>query len=530
MCSSGVVLKLLTLAMVLLNFRLYSFQRKFLATRRRVQFFATIPIPHSADIKFQSSLKHLLTDKQDLLSTAIQRDSKFDLSYVHYLIEMGAVYIRSPSDAKFVRSLTDQQIQPGDNVRYHPSPKRYDMSNIDWGSRIIVSDPNFIVLDKPFGLPVGPTADNLHENVCRGLGDYLNRDNVWNVHRLDVDTSGLLVMGLNSDALGMLSKLFRHRKIAKTYRMIVMSTRTAAVTETETNHPMSLLETNKTLVHIMKPSTFSPRVFVDPARAVEGDFECRSRIIARSPVASKSKRAWRQWLISQRVNGLEDASLRWFEAGFTEWLDSAPGDEDAEVSFCEVDLDLHTGRTHQCRAQMNALGRGLHIAGDGLYRGGPVPVPSPGQKKAKIDTWVDDASADVDDVVLDDEGGDDVSTSRYLALQASKIEFLNYFSDNDSRALMAKLEKQIMPYMPVGHVFQPSKSLIRKTRAGIMAKISTKWEQYLVHKRSVEERRLVLSSDSEVKELQEDVLRFVVSAEIPKTWWQPLSSYLNRQK
>jgi hypothetical protein len=49
---------------------------------------------------------------------------------------------------------------------------------------------------------------------------------------------------------------------------------------------------------------------------------------------------------------------------------SGPQLRDSEsdvVSFCEVELQLLTGRTHQLRAQMQALGGGVQIAGDRIY-------------------------------------------------------------------------------------------------------------------------------------------------------------------
>lgn len=531
------LLKSLILVMAILATRFHHHQFKVLIRQRRFFHHLLAPTEIQNSEKRSEFLKHIQATKEESLSNAIQRDSKLSLEFVNYLIAMGAVYVQSTNDIKFIRYMNDKLIQPGDNIRYHPSPKRYNTSAVDWASRIIVKDPNFIVIDKPFGIPVSGTVDNYHENVCRGLGNYLRRNDIFNVHRLDVDTSGLLVLGFGSEAVGLINELFRHRKIAKTYRMMV--TTTTEVGQERGHNSMAFIEANKTLVHFMKPSTYAPRIFVNPSEATTGDFECRSRIISRSPVVSKSKQDWRSWLTRFNNTKVNDKSKQWFQAGFTHWLDNAAGSEDTIVSFCEVDLDLQTGRTHQCRGQINALGNGLHIAGDGMYCGGPVySVTSPTKKRTKKDdssknTENNNNIQNIDEEIEDDDSENDSDdsidpTSRYLALQASKIEFLNYFSDDDSRKFIADVERQVMPYKPAGHVFEPSKSVIRKARGMMLSKVNTKWEKYIQHKQSLAEGQDL--STAEVAEIHDSVLKFVVNAEIPSTWWQQLSGYLHQHK
>ena len=41
----------------------------------------------------------------------------------------------------------------------------------------------------------------------------------------------------------------------------------------------------------------------------------------------------------------------------------------ANISFWEIDLQLITGRTHQCRGQLHNHEMDMHIAGDNLYGG-----------------------------------------------------------------------------------------------------------------------------------------------------------------
>ena len=78
-----------------------------------------------------------------------------------------------------------------------------------------------VAVDKPAGLPVIP-APTVEENLC--LRDRLAAQigtRAWVVHRLDRDTSGVIVFARTADAHRALSMAFEHRQVQKTYLAFV---------------------------------------------------------------------------------------------------------------------------------------------------------------------------------------------------------------------------------------------------------------------------------------------------------------------
>ena len=86
---------------------------------------------------------------------------------------------------------------------------------------IIENNQNFVVLNKPPGIPVqGGTKS------YKNLVDILSNSKIFNeikpyiVHRLDKETSGILLIAKNRKYAQLITSLFRIRKIHKTYLTI----------------------------------------------------------------------------------------------------------------------------------------------------------------------------------------------------------------------------------------------------------------------------------------------------------------------
>jgi 23S rRNA pseudouridine1911/1915/1917 synthase len=83
-------------------------------------------------------------------------------------------------------------------------------------------DPCLLVLDKPAGLPIHPTARYHHNTLVKLLerrhGAALRADPA---HRLDRETSGLLVCGRGAEASRALMRAFQSGKVHKEYLAVV---------------------------------------------------------------------------------------------------------------------------------------------------------------------------------------------------------------------------------------------------------------------------------------------------------------------
>jgi 23S rRNA pseudouridine1911/1915/1917 synthase len=87
---------------------------------------------------------------------------------------------------------------------------------------VLYQDDHLMAIDKPAGLPVHATA-RFHKNTLT----YLLRETFAEgsvptlAHRLDRETSGLLILGRSTRATTNLKESFRHRRVSKRYLAIV---------------------------------------------------------------------------------------------------------------------------------------------------------------------------------------------------------------------------------------------------------------------------------------------------------------------
>jgi 23S rRNA pseudouridine1911/1915/1917 synthase len=90
---------------------------------------------------------------------------------------------------------------------------------------VAYEDEWFLAVDKPPGLPVHPTARYLH-NTLTGLLDerYGPGRRPVLVHRLDSETSGLVLCARTPEAERAAKRLFADREVAKTYLALVRGT------------------------------------------------------------------------------------------------------------------------------------------------------------------------------------------------------------------------------------------------------------------------------------------------------------------
>jgi len=86
--------------------------------------------------------------------------------------------------------------------------------------RVVYQDDDMVVVDKPAGLVTAPTPEsdrnNLADLVQRALGAPL-----FVVHRLDLETSGLLVLARTPDANRVLSERLRVHAVERIYHAVV---------------------------------------------------------------------------------------------------------------------------------------------------------------------------------------------------------------------------------------------------------------------------------------------------------------------
>ncbi|MEA2006821.1 MAG: RluA family pseudouridine synthase [Patescibacteria group bacterium] len=91
--------------------------------------------------------------------------------------------------------------------------------------KIVFENEDFVIIDKPAGISVHPSQNEPSQTLANGLLEkYPQIKNVGDdpirpgiVHRLDKETSGLLVATLNKESFEIFKKMFKKHQIQKTY-------------------------------------------------------------------------------------------------------------------------------------------------------------------------------------------------------------------------------------------------------------------------------------------------------------------------
>ena len=131
------------------------------------------------------------------------------------------------------RAETSLRLQPGQSIRVPPLPSSPPppppAPELDAATRrelegmVLYMDDSVIVVNKPAGLPVqgGPGIIRHLDGMLDGLRNgALDRPRL--VHRIDMDTSGLLLLARSPGSAAKLASAFRSRHVHKTYWAIVV--------------------------------------------------------------------------------------------------------------------------------------------------------------------------------------------------------------------------------------------------------------------------------------------------------------------
>jgi 23S rRNA pseudouridine1911/1915/1917 synthase len=152
-----------------------------------------------------------------------QRLPELSRSFIQKLIADGYVLLgNKPARAGL-------KLKTGDSISVTiPPPAPCDIAAEDIPLRIVFEDADLLVIDKPFGMTTHPAPGNMTHTLVNAVLSHLPvlpesdspaRPGI--VHRLDKDTSGLILIAKTPAALAELSSQFKSRTVKKVYMALV---------------------------------------------------------------------------------------------------------------------------------------------------------------------------------------------------------------------------------------------------------------------------------------------------------------------
>jgi 23S rRNA pseudouridine1911/1915/1917 synthase len=213
-------------------------------------------------------------------------------------------------------SSPSKKVTTGDEIILQiPEPTEASLRPYDFKLEIVYEDDDLLVIDKPPGIVMHPGAGNYDKTIVNALMHY-NKDALSTigeelrpgiVHRIDKDTSGLIVVAKNNETHENLSIQFSEHTITRVYQLLIWGK--------------------------LRPSSGKIDTFITRSSKNRQMMEVSS---------SKGKRAITNY-----------KTLEIFE-------------NDKTPTLSLVECKLETGRTHQIRVHMTHMGNS--IMGDGKYK------------------------------------------------------------------------------------------------------------------------------------------------------------------
>jgi 23S rRNA pseudouridine1911/1915/1917 synthase len=184
---------------------------------------------------FEYGVKHFYSPLAARLTDTLVVALQISLQNAQELLNLGAVYVQNQ------RMTEDASIHEGALCRVHTKPRRYNC-DYDWSSLVVYENQDFLVLNKPSGIPSHPSVDNRIENSLTQLALALKLE-LFITHRLDTLTAGLIVYAKNNSFVKSFNIQLQSRMIDKKY---------VALVETKNSLPPKL-------IHYMEPSPRAPK-------------------------------------------------------------------------------------------------------------------------------------------------------------------------------------------------------------------------------------------------------------------------------
>lgn len=156
--------------------------------------------------------------ENELLPFLFEMNIDKSKKFVRTALSRGQIFVNNQSTTQF-----NTPLHPGDvvEIRLNAGNKRVDIP----GLHILYEDENFIVIDKSAGLLSISTQKENAKTAYHLLSDYVKqhhpKNRIFIVHRLDRETSGVMVFAKNKETQQILQNHWKESVTERTYIAVV---------------------------------------------------------------------------------------------------------------------------------------------------------------------------------------------------------------------------------------------------------------------------------------------------------------------
>ena len=167
----------------------------------------------------------LVVDREDIrIDKYLGENTEFSRELITKMLKEGYILVNGKITKPSYKTKLEDVVEIDDTYKIEQ-----DINPVEMNLDIVYEDDDIMVINKPSGLVVHPGNGNTNNTLVNGLMYYTNElsdlggnERVGIVHRLDKDTSGLMLVAKSNRAHEVLSDDFKNKRVYREYYALLI--------------------------------------------------------------------------------------------------------------------------------------------------------------------------------------------------------------------------------------------------------------------------------------------------------------------